>query len=74
MNTRADEWRKRFGVSKNGVPVQKEFKMTYGFSEQYIVVQFGLTIDNLTMSVGQCEDMINALIEVRDAFVKSKAA
>lgn len=64
----AQKLRQQMGIGKT--PVKINFEIKYAHTDTNIVVVFGQSIDNLTMTVEQCESMIKMLGEVHAAFVK----
>ena len=66
MNTKL---REKLGIPSDG---RREFQINYGHTNDNIVVAFGDKVDNLTMTVAQCDAMLAALQGVRGAFLKHR--
>mgnify|MGYP003661195411 CR=1 FL=1 len=59
--------------AKLGIPAGRlEFELKYGYDDDVIAVMFGDKVDNLIMTLAQCDEMIAALKGVRGAYLKHK--
>lgn len=66
----AKKLREQLGVGKSQ---DKVLNVQYAHNGEQIVVMFGVDVNNLTMTVEQCNDMIKALQGSRDALMKHRA-